>query len=295
MPRHSVEAVIDRDEDRGLALAGQGRGQVGAPHLVDPLGADGAVVGPRAVRPADPARRQQTMLAHQPQDAALGGADAGEAQPCPDLAIALAVERAAASSSRIASTSAASGIGPTGPGRRLRTWLVALGDDDTAWPATCPRPGSPAGCRKAGWRRARPGGSSPRPPPCQRAAGLQVLDLGLEQLVGHGQIADLGLEAADLEVAAIGGPASSTTPRRRPGRRRARRSARPPSPRARATPAPDPPRAAAATPRSACAWPTSAGACSGAGPSPPACWARSAGPAPRAVVSVMLTSLRSFI
>jgi hypothetical protein len=48
-------AVIDRDEDRGLAFAGQGRRQVGAPHGVDPLGADRAVVGPRAMRPADPA------------------------------------------------------------------------------------------------------------------------------------------------------------------------------------------------------------------------------------------------
>jgi transposase-like protein len=32
----------------------------------------------------------------------------------------------------------------------------------------------------------------------------------------------------------------------------------------------------------------------GAGPSPPACWARAAAPAPRAVVSVMLTSLHCF-
>ena len=34
-----------------------------------------------------------------------------------------------------------------------------------------------------------------------------MLDLHLQQLVGHGQIADLNLEAADLGVAAIGRPA----------------------------------------------------------------------------------------
>jgi hypothetical protein len=39
--------------------------------------------------------------------------------------------------------------------------------------------------------------------PCQRAARLQVLDLGLQQFVGHGQVPDLGFEAADLGVAAI--------------------------------------------------------------------------------------------
>ena len=76
------------------ALCGHGRGQVGPPHVVDPLGADRAIVGLGAMRPADPAWRQQVVRPHQPQDAALGGADAGEAQACPDLAMALAVERA---------------------------------------------------------------------------------------------------------------------------------------------------------------------------------------------------------
>jgi hypothetical protein len=33
-----------------------------------------------------------------------------------------------------------------------------------------------------------------------------MLDLGLQQLVGHGQIPDLGLEAANLDVATIGRP-----------------------------------------------------------------------------------------
>ena len=252
--------VIHRDEDRGLALAGQGRGQIGGPHLVDPLGADGAVVGLRAMRPPDPAWRLETMLAGQAQDAPLGGADAGEAQPCPDLPIALTVERAVGQQladrldQRLRRASARAGLaGAAGLVRRI-------GDDDTAWPAMCPRPGSPAGRRKAGWWRARLGGSWPRPPPCQRAASLQALDLGLEQLGRHGQVTDLGLEAADLEVTAIGWPGlerrlagrqEGVAPSAQLGRRHpelARHQLQRPR------------RAAAATPRSACAWPTSAGA-----------------------------------
>src|SRR4051795_4387235 len=46
----------------------------------------------------------------------------------------------------------------------------------------------------------------PRPPAWQRAGGLQPPDLGLEQLVGHGQIADLLLQAADLVITSIGRP-----------------------------------------------------------------------------------------
>jgi hypothetical protein len=54
--------VIHRHEDRDLALAGQGRGQIGAPHLVHAVGSDRAVVGLRTMRPADPAGRQQAVL-----------------------------------------------------------------------------------------------------------------------------------------------------------------------------------------------------------------------------------------
>src|SRR6478735_5748916 len=65
-----------------LALAGHDRRQVGAPHYVDPLGGDLAIMGARAPRPARALMRQQAMLAHEPQDAAAAGADAGEAQGC---------------------------------------------------------------------------------------------------------------------------------------------------------------------------------------------------------------------
>jgi hypothetical protein len=85
-------AVIDGDEHRGLALASHHRGQVGAPHKINAVGGDRAVVGARAARAASTLVRQQTMLARQPQDAAPAGTDAGGAQPCPYLPVALAMK-----------------------------------------------------------------------------------------------------------------------------------------------------------------------------------------------------------
>ena len=43
-------AMIDRDEHRGLALASNGRRQIGAPHRIDRVGDDGAVVVARPTR-----------------------------------------------------------------------------------------------------------------------------------------------------------------------------------------------------------------------------------------------------
>ena len=206
MPRHSVEAVIDRDEDRGLALAGQGRGQIGAPHLVDPLGSDRAVVGLRAMRPADPAWRLQTMLARQAQDAALGGADAGEAQPCPDLPVALTVERALGQQLADRLDQRLVGHRPERARPAPRAWFVASAMTIQRGPRCAPDPGHPQDPVRpvGGGRDLAAHGLDLR-----RAKGrprLQALDLGLEQLVGHGQVTDLGLEAADLEVTAIGWP-----------------------------------------------------------------------------------------
>ena len=87
-------AVIHRHEDRRLAFAGQGRGQIGAPHLVHALGAVRAVVGLRAMRPADPAWRQRVG-----GPASAAGRDAWRCESRrsaigPDLAVALTVERA---------------------------------------------------------------------------------------------------------------------------------------------------------------------------------------------------------
>ena len=43
-------AMIDRDEHRRLAFAGDRRGQVGAPHRIDRVGDDGAVMAARPPR-----------------------------------------------------------------------------------------------------------------------------------------------------------------------------------------------------------------------------------------------------
>src|ERR1700724_3506820 len=52
-------------------------------------------------------------------------------------------------------------------------------------------------------RRARVPRSSSRPPGGQRAFALQRLDLGVEQLVAHGDLAHLGFQPGDLVVAVI--------------------------------------------------------------------------------------------
>src|SRR3954463_1672672 len=88
--------MIDGHEHRDLALTREGRGQVGAPHLIHRLGDDGAVVGARASGCPDPGGREQVGLAHEPQHPALGGANARHAQPGPDLAVTFTVKGAGA-------------------------------------------------------------------------------------------------------------------------------------------------------------------------------------------------------
>jgi hypothetical protein len=96
MDAHALgRAVIAGHEHRDLPLGRPGGGQIGAPHRVHPLRDDGAVVVARAARCADARGGEQIMGAHQAQHAALGGAHALQAQPCPDLAVTLAVEGAA--------------------------------------------------------------------------------------------------------------------------------------------------------------------------------------------------------
>src|SRR3954471_13404337 len=79
-------AVVDGDEHRGLALAGHHRGHGGAPHGVDPLGRDRAVVALRSVRPPGALVGQQAVLAGEPQDAAAAGAGAPGKPPRPERA-----------------------------------------------------------------------------------------------------------------------------------------------------------------------------------------------------------------
>ena len=86
--------MIHRDEDRGLALAGHGRGQIGAPHVVDLFRADRTIVGLRPMRLADPAWRQQVVLAHQAEHAPLEVRMPAKRSRAQTFRMALAVERA---------------------------------------------------------------------------------------------------------------------------------------------------------------------------------------------------------
>ena len=118
-----------------------------------------------------------------------------KAQSVPDLPVALAVERALVQSLRIGSTAP-----DPATARGLRRRLVAagrVGDGDTRWLETCPRPGSHAEPLRpvCGGRT----GSWPEPASGQWAATLQALDLCLEPFRCPGQVTDLGLQATDLE------------------------------------------------------------------------------------------------
>src|SRR5439155_20285922 len=86
-------AMINRDEHRRLALAGDRRRQIGAPHRVDRVGDDGAVVVAGTARRANPCRCQQVVLSHQPEHPSHRRAGPGITQSRPDLAMPLAVER----------------------------------------------------------------------------------------------------------------------------------------------------------------------------------------------------------
>jgi hypothetical protein len=86
--------VIDGHEHTDLAfLGGDGGGQIRPPELVRAVGDDGPVMSLRAVGMADPLRGLEAVLPHQPADALLRGPEALEAEPGPDLAVTLAMER----------------------------------------------------------------------------------------------------------------------------------------------------------------------------------------------------------
>ncbi len=62
-----LRAVVDGDEDRGVALAsGEAGGGVGSPQLVWAVGGDRAVVVPRPTAAPDAGRGEQPRRPHQP-------------------------------------------------------------------------------------------------------------------------------------------------------------------------------------------------------------------------------------
>jgi len=83
--------VVDQGEDRDRTLSWRpGRRCVGGPHHVGRLGDDRAIVRARSLGRARALRRQQRVLAHQPQHTGPTGPHiAFPTQPRPDLAMAL--------------------------------------------------------------------------------------------------------------------------------------------------------------------------------------------------------------
>jgi hypothetical protein len=68
--------VVDRDEHRGLPLAGDRHRQVCAPHRVYRVRYDRAFMTARAPRRSDTRRRELIILSHEPQDTAFRGSHA---------------------------------------------------------------------------------------------------------------------------------------------------------------------------------------------------------------------------
>src|SRR5262245_40850341 len=87
--------VIDGSEEPTPAVPpGIEPGAIRAPHLVRTVGHNLAVVGRVAIRGTEAAGRQQPVCSHQPQHALAAHRIAAMGQPCPHLAITLAMERA---------------------------------------------------------------------------------------------------------------------------------------------------------------------------------------------------------
>src|SRR3989454_3203644 len=82
------------------------------------------------------------------------------------------------------------------------------GADSKSWNAPSPIPALRAPRRRVFPRRAKRRGSWLRPPPGQRACGLQAVDFFTQQLVAHAQIGDQGFQPLGLFVLHIGFPRS---------------------------------------------------------------------------------------
>ena len=183
--------------------------RVGPPHFVGVPGGDRAVVVARPAAAPDPGRGEQARLPHQPQHPAPRRAYAGQAQPRPGLAVALADERRAGEhranllgqrrvrpcllrSALRRRLRGAAGPSPPRVDRRAGN-LPHPADAGRAVAACCGGRAGPA--HRLDLRRAK---GSP---------GLRCARALEQQLVVHRDRADLGLQAADLVVAVVGRPA----------------------------------------------------------------------------------------
>ena len=176
------------------------------------------------------------MLAHQPQHAALGGADPAMRNRAQTLRWPSPWNGLPARTARIASTSAVSGIGPEGPRRRGGSAGEAARGGGRPSSARRARPGTPGRARTACRRR----GSGPAHRLDLRRAkgrghGLQGGDLLGQQLALEQHLAQPGLQPLALQRLAVGRPGRQAAS---PAARKASRQpgASPPSPPARARP-----------------------------------------------------------
>ena len=100
-------------------------------------------------------------------------------------------------------TSTSSVAAPTGPRRREARDPRRVPSHVDAGPRPSPHAADPLyAVRPTGGDRLGRH-SSRRPPPRQRAAGLQVVHLRVEQLVLHEQLADLGVQSLVLLIPGI--------------------------------------------------------------------------------------------
>lgn len=86
--------MVDGNEDGGLSFLRPCRGHVGAPHDVDRVRDDRAIMVARSLRCARPRGGEEIVFTHQAQCPAAGRAHARDAQSYPDLAVSLTMKRA---------------------------------------------------------------------------------------------------------------------------------------------------------------------------------------------------------
>src|SRR5579884_2399645 len=79
--------VVHGDEDGGGAFVGPAGGRISPPHGIGALGNDGAVVRLGAMGLAHPGRGEEPRRPHQPQHPALAGANPGQPEARPHLAV----------------------------------------------------------------------------------------------------------------------------------------------------------------------------------------------------------------
>src|SRR5262249_24331508 len=93
MPMHSAVQWSTATQTHLALVGGHGRRHIRAPHLVGALSENRAVVGLGPVAMANPLGGLKAVLPHQPPNPLLGSPDALVAEPGPDLAVTLAMER----------------------------------------------------------------------------------------------------------------------------------------------------------------------------------------------------------